>query len=124
MVVQGSPTKIVHKTETETEIKSKETFEACSQDSDTDFTVETEELEALEVSDFSNCQRWYIVILLGIILRFWKWREQWGHRGKFHDWGSKRICSKTKISSTEGTFLARDHDKRDRYSCLLIVSNS
>ena len=70
MVVQGSPTKIVHKTETETEIKSKETFEACSQDSDTDFTVETEELDALEVSDFSNCQRWYIVILLGIILRF------------------------------------------------------
>ena len=70
MVVQGSPTKIVHKTETETEIKSKETFEDCSQDSDTDFTVETEELEALEVSGFSNCPRWYIVILLGIILRF------------------------------------------------------
>ena len=60
MVVQGSPTKIVHKTETETEIQPKETFEACSQDSDTDFTVETEELEALEVSVFfSNCPRLY-----------------------------------------------------------------
>ena len=117
MVVQGSPTKIVHKTETGTEIQPKETFEAYSQDSDTDFTVETEELEALEVSVFSNCPRLYWVILLGIILRFWKWREQWGHRGKFHDWGSKRICSKTKISSTEGTFLARDWDQWDRYSC-------
>ena len=37
------------KTKEETEINPKETNEAESQDSDTEFTVETEELEELEV---------------------------------------------------------------------------
>ena len=49
MVVQGSPTKVVKETKEETEINPKETNEAESQDSDTEFTVETEELDELEV---------------------------------------------------------------------------
>ena len=49
MVVQGSPTKVVKETKEETEINPKKTNEAESQDSDTEFTVETEELDELEV---------------------------------------------------------------------------
>ena len=52
MVVQGSPTKTVQETKEETEINPKETPEAKeaeSQDSDTEFTVETEELDELQV---------------------------------------------------------------------------